>query len=223
MIIAPLFVFAQTVDPAKRAELEAQISQIEKEIAGLDQELVVIKGKKETLKNEVARLDNEIKRAQLTINGLNLTIRQTEGNISLRVESIKEAEIKMGKQKISLSEYLRTIYKQNELSLIEMLLVKKDLSQFFQEVSALEDVQKKINQSLDDLTLLREQLQKEKDELEDKREELLSLRALAQIQKQNVDSQKSKKNKLLKDTQGQESNYQKLILTKKQNISAIRD
>ena len=222
MIIAPLFVFAQVVDPSKRAELEAQISQIEKEITGLDQELVVIQGKKETLKNEVARLDNEIKRAQLTINGLNLTIRQTEGNISLRVESIKEAEIKMGKQKISLSEYLRTIYKQNELSLIEMLLVRKDLSQFFQEVSALEDVQKKINQSLDDLTLLREQLQKEKDELEDKREELLSLRALAQIQKQNVDSQKSKKNKLLKDTQGQESNYQKLILTKKQNISAIR-
>lgn len=222
MIIAPIFVFAQTVDPAKRAELEAQISQIEKEIAGLDQDLVVIQGKKETLKNEVARLDNEIKRAQLTINGLNLTIRQTEGNISLRVESIKEAEIKMGKQKISLSEYLRTIYKQNELSLIEMLLVKKDLSQFFQEVSALEDVQKKINQSLDDLTLLKEQLQKEKDELETKQEELLSLRALAQIQKQNVDSQKSQKNKLLKDTQGQESNYQKLIQTKKQNIAAIR-
>ena len=222
MIIAPLFVFAQVVDPSKRAELEAQISQIEKEITGLDQELVVIQGKKETLKNEVARLDNEIKRAQLTINGLNLTIRQTEGNISLRVESIKEAEIKMGKQKISLSEYLRTIYKQNELSLIEMLLVRKDLSQFFQEVSALEDVQKKINQSLDDLTLLREQLQKEKDELETKQEELLSLRALAQIQKQNVDSQKSQKNKLLKDTQGQESNYQKLIQTKKQNIAAIR-
>lgn len=222
VLIVPFFVFAQVTDPVKRAELESQIAQIEKEIDGLDQELVVIKGKKETFKNEIARLDNEIKRSQLTINGLNLTVRQTESSIGLREESIKEAEIKMEKQKKSLSEYLRTIYKQNDLSLIEMLLVRKDLSQFFEEVSALENVQRDINQSLDDLAILKEQLQTEKDELEDKREELLSLRALAQIQKQNVDSQKSQKNKLLKDTQGQESNYQKLIQTKKQNIVAIR-
>lgn len=222
LIIVPFFVFAQVTDPAKRAELESQIAQIEREIEGLDQELVVIKGRKETLKNEVSRLDNEIKRAQLTINGLNLSVKQTEGNIGLREESIKEVEIKMEKQKKSLSEYLRTIYKQNNLSLIEMLLVRKDLAEFFEEVSAMENVQKDINQSLDDLTVLKEELQKEKDELEDKREELLSLRALAQIQKQNVDYQKTQKNKLLKDTQGQESNYQKIIQAKKQNIAAIR-
>ena len=222
IIIAPVFVFAQAVDPAKRSQLESQISEIEKEIEGLDQELAQIRGKKETLKNEIARLDNEIKRAELTIRGLNLSISQTEGSIGLRFESIKEAEIKMEKQKESLSEYLRTIYKQNELSLVEMLLVRKDLAQFFQEVSALENVQKDLNQSLDDLALLKEQLQKEKDELEDKKEELLSLRALAQVQKQNVVSKKSERDKILKTTQGQESNYQKLIQSKKQDIAAIR-
>ena len=222
MIIAPLFVFAQAADPAKRTQLESQISAIENEIAGLDQELVQIRGRKETLKNEIARLDNEIKRAELTIRGMNLSISQTEGSIGLRVESIREAEIKMEKQRKSLSEYLRTIYKHDELSLIEMLLVRKDISQFFQEVSALENVQKDINQSLDDLTLLKEQLQKEKDELEDKREELLSLRALAQVQKQNVVSKKGERDKILKVTQGQESNYQKLIQTKRQDIAAIR-
>ena len=222
IIIAPVFVFAQAVDPAKKTQLESQISEIEKEIEGLDQELAQIRGKKETLKNEIARLDNEIKRAELTIRGLNLSISQTEGSIGLRFESIKEAEIKMEKQKESLSEYLRTIYKQNELSLVEMLLVRKDLAQFFQEVSALENVQKDLNQSLDDLALLKEQLQKEKDELEDKKEELLSLRALAQVQKQNVVSKKSERDKILKTTQGQESNYQKLIQSKKQDIAAIR-
>lgn len=219
---APFFVFSQEVGPEKKAQLESQISAIENEIAVLDQELVQIRGRKETLKNEIARLDNEIKRAELTIRGLNLSISQTEGSIGLRVESIKEAELKMEKQKKSLSEYLRTIYKRDELSLTEMLLVRKDLSQFFQEVSALEDAQKDLNQSLDDLTLLRKQLQEEKDELEDKREELLSLRALAQVQKQNVVSKKSERDKLLKVTQGQESNYQKIIQTKKQDIAAIR-
>ena len=106
--------------------------------------------------------------------------------------------------------------------MVEILLVKKDISQFFQEASALENVQKDVNQSLDDLKSLKEQLQKEKDELEDKREELVSLRALAQIQKQNVSNQKTQKNQLLAQTKGQESNYQKIIQTKKQDIAAIR-
>lgn len=220
-LIWPLFSLGQ-VDPAKRAELESQIAAIENEISGLDKELVQIRGRKETLKNEIARLDNEIKRSELTIKGLNLSIRQTENNISLRVESIKEAEVKVGKQKKSLSEYLRTIYKRDDLSLVEVLLVKNDLAEFFQEVSAMETVQDDINQSLDDLQLLKDQLQKEKDELEEKREELLSLRALAQIQKQNVSSQKNQKNQILKVTQGQESNYQKLIQNKRRDIAAIR-
>ena len=221
VVLAPFFVWAQE-NGSKRVELESQIAAIENEIAGLDKDLVQIRGRKETLKNEVARLDNEIKRAELTIKGLNLSVRQTESTISLRIESIKEAETKISKQKDSLSEYLRTIYKQNELSPIEILLVKKDLAQFFQEVSALENVQQDLNQSLDDLTVLKEQLQKEKEALEEKREELLSLRALAQIQKQNVETKKSEKNKILKLTQGQENIYQKVIQTKKKDIAAIR-
>ncbi|MEK7629747.1 MAG: lytic murein transglycosylase [Patescibacteria group bacterium] len=214
--------FALAQDSGNKAQLESQISAIENEIAGLDKELVQIQGRKSTLQNEVAKLNNQIKQTELTIKGLNLSVRQTEGNIALRIESIKEAEARMAKQKLSLSEYLRTIYKKDSLSLVEILLVKKDISQFFQEASALENVQKDVNQSLDDLKSLKEQLQKEKDELEDKREELVSLRALAQIQKQNVSNQKTQKNQLLAQTKGQESNYQKIIQTKKQDIAAIR-
>lgn len=211
-----------SVNSSNRADLEAQISAIETEISALDKDLVQIKSRKETLKNEIARLDNEIKRSELTVKGLNLSIKQTQSNIALREESIKEAEIKIFKQKNSLSEYLRTIYKRDDLSLVEVLLVKKDLSQFFQELSALEDVQQDINTSLDDLSTLKEKLQKEKDDLESKQEELMSLRALAQIQKQNVESKKNDKNQILKVTQGQENNYQKVIQAKKKDIAAIR-
>ncbi|MEK7500876.1 MAG: lytic murein transglycosylase, partial [Patescibacteria group bacterium] len=205
-----------------RAELEAQIAAIETEIAGLDDELVDVRGRKKTLQNEVNRLNGEIKRSELTIKGLNLSVRQTEGGISSKVSNISQAEAKISKQKESLSEYLRTIYKRDNLSLMEALLVKKDLSQFFQELSALESVQEGINVSLDDLAVLKEKLQREKDDLEDKREELLSLGALAQIQKQNVESKKGEKDKLLKVTQGQEAGYQKLIQAKKSDIAAIR-
>lgn len=205
-----------------RAELEAQIAAIEAEIAGLDKDLTDVRGRKRTLQNEVNRLNNEIKRSELTIKGLNLSVRQTEGGISTKVNSIGEAETKISKQKASLSEYLRTIYKHDDFSLVEALLVKKDLAQFFQELSALESVQEDINVSLDDLAVLKEKLQREKDDLEGKREDLLSLRALEQIQKQNVESKKGEKDKILKVTQGQEANYQKLIQAKKSDVAAIR-
>ena len=216
----PGFSFAQ--DAGQKAQLESQIAAIENEISGLDKELTQIQGRKNSLQNEVAKLDNQIRQAELNIKGLNLSIKQSENNIALRIESIKEAETRTEKQKRSLSEYLRTVYKKDSLSLVEILLVKKDLAQFFEEASALENVQKDVNQSLDDLHVLKEELQKEKDELEDKREELLSLRALAQIQKQNVSNQKSQKNQLLSQTKGQESSYQKIIQAKKKDIAAIR-
>lgn len=210
-------------DDSQKVQLESQIVAIENEIAGLDKELTQIQGRKNSLQNEVAKLDNQIKQAELTIKGLNLSVKQTENNIALRVKSIDEAQTRIAKQKKSLSEYLRTIYKSDSLSLVEILLVKKDLSQFFEEASALENVQKDVNQSLDDLHVLKEQLQKEKDELEDKREELVSLRALAQIQKQNVSNQKAQKNQLLAQTKGQEANYQKVIQAKRRDIAAIRN
>lgn len=207
---------------SRRAELESQISAIESEVASLDKELVQIRGQKESLKNEIARIDNEIKRSELNIRGLSLSVKQNESNIALRLASIQEAEFKMAKQKKSLSEYMRAIYKRDDFSLIEALLVRNNLGEFFQELSALENVQGDINQSLDNLQALKEKLQKEKEDLEDKREELLSLRALAQTQKQNVEIQKNAKSKILKTTQGQEANYQKIIQAKKQDIAAIR-
>ncbi len=214
---------AQNSGSSNRSDMESQIAAIEAEISSLDKNLTGVRNQKETLKSEVARLDNEIKRAELTIRGLNLSVAQTERNIDVKIASMAEAEGRISKQKVSLSEYVRTIYKSDSLSLAEILLVKKDLGQFFQELSVLGDVQEQINQSLDSLKDLREALQKQKDDLEDKREELLSLRALAQIQKQNVGSKKAEKDKLLKLTQGQEANYQKLIQVKKQNLAAIRN
>ncbi len=216
-------VLAQEVSPARRVELESQIAAIEAEISSLDKNLVQIRSQKETLKNEVARLDNEIKRAELTIRGLNLSITQTENGIGVKVSNIKQAEVKISKQQVSLSEYMRTIYKSDTLSLIEILIVKKDLGEFFQELSVLGNVQENINKSLDNLKDLKDSLQKEKDDLEQKREEQLSLRALAQIQRQNIVAKKTERNNLLKLTQGQEANYQKLIQVKKQNITAIRN
>lgn len=207
---------------SQQTQLEAQIQAIQNEIAGLDQDLAKVQNQKASLQGEVSKLNDQIKRAQLTIRGINLSITKTQNDINLRVASIAEASKKMGKHQGSLAEYLRVMYKSDKLSLVELLLVKKDLSQFFQEVSAAEKVQKDINQSLDDLVVLKDQLQKEKDDLENKREEQLSLKALAQIQEQNISLQKKQKAALLAQTKGQEANYQKLIQTKQQAIAAIR-
>ncbi len=225
--LATLAFLVLTIAPARaqdapQAQLEAQIQAIQNEIAGLDQDLAKVQSQKATLQSQVSQLDDQIKRAQLTIKGINLSITQTQNNINLRIASIGDASDKIDKHRESLAEYMRVIYKSDSLSLVELLLVKKDLSQFFEEASAIEKVQKDINQSLDDLAVLKDQLQKEKDDLEAKREEQQSLKALVQIQEQNIELQKKQKATLLAQTKGQEANYQKLIQTKQQAIAAIR-
>lgn len=219
-LVVPFLVYGQS-SSEKRAELEAQIAAIEAEIASLDGELTDVQQRKLTLENEVFRLNTEIKKTELSIQGLNLSISDTENKIDEKQVNIDTTQADIEKQKSSIAEYLRVLYKYNDRSLVEILL-SKDLSEFFQEVSVLEGLQEDAQVSLTKLKSLKSSLESEKVELGERREELSGLKALEEIQKQNLSSQKGTKNNLLSVTKGEEAAFQKVISEKKRDIAAIR-
>lgn len=218
---APFLVFSQSDATDKRATLEAQIRAIEEEINVLDGELKTVEAQSRTLQNEIFRLNTEIKRSELTIRGLNLSINETEANIKVKEIDIDVTEADTEKQRSALAEYLRTLHKFTDRSLIEVLL-SKDLSEFFQEVSVLEGLQEDSQVTLERLRALKARLEREREELAERREELEGLKALEEIQRRNLNSQRQEKDRLLAQTKGQEAAYQRLIGEKRRNVAAIR-
>lgn len=220
ILTLPFFVYSQSsVD--KKSTLETQIFAIEQEIEVLDKDLSVVESRSRTLEGEVFRFDTEIRRTELTIQGLNLSVSRAENQIADRQVSIDITQANIEKQRSSIAEYLRVFYKYSDRSIVEIILVK-DLSEFFQEISILEGLQEDAQVSLGNLRGLKSKLETERDDLIEKRQDLVGLRSLEGIQKRNLNLQKGEKDDLLRITKGEEAAYQKLISNKKRDIAAIR-
>lgn len=216
----PLFSGATSAEVTEQlrkqmSEIQAQIDQYRANIQDLQKE-------GNSLKKEVSLLDSKIKAANLEIQRTNLAIAQAEQDIRSKDTGMQDAEEKIGREKEILGEYLRALDEFDQRDFLEMILNNDKISDIFDEMNSLEEVQEKIQESMADIQVLKVDLQVQKDELENKREELNQLKVLQEIQKRTIAIEQNDKKTLLNQTKGQESNYQALIKKAQQDTNAIR-
>ncbi len=208
---------------ALQNELNSQIEVLNKEIDSYRESVRQIQGQSNTLGREINLLDSEIKEFELEIKRINLMIRNIEsgiGKIELKVEDI---ERQVEKKKIILGEFIQEIYKYDRISLLEIVLTKENLSDFFSEIESLENLRLGIQKSMEQIRALREDLDFKKSELENQKNELVTLKAVQETQKYSIEVKKKDRKKLLDDTKGQEYLYQRLIKNKQADVNAIRN
>lgn len=220
MFLSPLYGGATSAEVTEQLrqqmnEIQAQIDQYRANIQSLQKE-------ENSLKREISLLDSRIKTANLEIQRTNLFINQTEEDIKNKDVGMREAELKVGREKKILGEYVRALDEFDRRDFLEMILNNEKISDIFDEMNSLEEIQRKIRESMADIRGLKVDLQAQKDELEDKREELNQLKVLQEIQKRTIAIEQNEKQTLLNQTKGQEGNYQALIKKAQQDTNAIR-
>ena len=103
-----------------------------------------------------------------------------------------------------------------------ILLSNNNLSDFFGNLNDVTLVQTGLRTSLDEITKLRQQLLDQKQELSDEKTNTENLQAIQQAQQKSLKSTQSQKTTLLKETQGKESTYQKILVQTKATAAQIR-
>ncbi len=205
-----------------RVELNAQIDELSKQIEKHRVSIREIQGQAKSLQGEISLLDNQIKTFQLEIQRIKLII----GGIELEIEGIELKVKEIGQQteneKIILGELIREIYKNDQTSFLEIVLTKENLSDFFSEVQALESLQLGIQKSLEEIRILKEQLEIKKTELEEQKNEMIALKAIQETQKYSIEKKKGVRKELLDETRGQEYLYQRLVKNKQMDVNTIR-
>ncbi len=149
-----------------------------------------------TLKGAIAEIDSEIAVAQ---KALDLTSSQIADNN----DQIDKANQELDRQKSILKDNLKIIYKQGEVSPIEIIASSKNLSDFVSQQEYYSAIKDKIDQNLKKIDELKKELDQKKAELT----------ALSTKQKGQVDAiaeKRAQQANLLAKTQGEESNYQKV-------------
>lgn len=204
------------------AERNRQIQELQQQVEQYQQQIDAARGKATTLQGEITQLNAKINQANLQIRSLSLSIGQTAIDISTTAGQIADATDKIDKHKNALSQFLQLTYEADQSTLTEVLLNNPSLSGFFNNLNNLQNTQDNLQITIQDIKDLRIGLEQRQDELESKKEDLSRLQVLEEVQRQGIQQNKSTKDKLLKDTKGQESQYQSLVKKTQTDITRLQ-
>lgn len=224
--------FSQTEDIDAEIEiLNQQILDQKKQIEDLkarqEEYQAQIKAKqndKANLNNQLSLIEDRLSKAQLDIDSTNLEIDKT--NLEVRKIEVDSLNIdrEIEKQKQHIANLLKLVYKQDQISTLEMLLLNGSLAEFLNQAKNLEDTNKEIGASVANLRIDKERLEKNKEILNEKNNELITLRNKLEEKKDSLAYEQENKLFILEETKSSERAYQQLLAkAKKEQEQAMRD
>lgn len=178
--------------------------------------------KRKSLQSTIYYLENKIKKLRNEIYQNNLMIRDLGYQINDTEDSIKQNEAKIEETKEKMAEILRLLYEYDQKSVVEILLEEDNLSDFFDELAALEALNYQNQKLLENIKNLKTTLEDQKQKLESEKESLERAVVASKIKQQETESLIEEQEILLKKTKGQESLYQAYLKDFQKKAEEIR-
>jgi len=224
---APAFVLGQTDYNDEIKELNSEIQNKKKEIDKIQEKQEfyskTIKQKQKdqaNLDNQIAILENRLAKAELDIESVEIEIDQINLEIKKVNLEIENKTEEIDREKEHIANVLKLMYKQSRVDPLEILLLNNSLADFVNQIKYLEDTNKEIGRSLDELKKYKKELVKNKQNLGDKNKELVELKEELGEKKLSLKNETDGKAFLLNQVRNSEKEYQKLLSQAKQEQAA---
>lgn len=185
------------------------VSELRAQAAALEAKISENAAKARSLATEADGLKRKIAEYDLQISDVSTQIELTGVKIAELEESLKQAQIELDRQKALLKTALRALYKKGGASSFELLVGSASFSQFINEQDYLERLKEGIQKSTEKVIELKLQIKAQKEEQE-------ALLVQQEAQKKALDASRAERQQVLDYTQGQESAYQQMVNSLKQ-------
>lgn len=163
------------------------------------------------LSNQLAILENRLAKARLDIESVNIEIDKTGLEMKKIEIDSDNLDLTIEKQKTHIASLLRSMYKQDQVSTLEILLLNNSLSDFLDQAQYLADTNKEIGESLDSLKADKARLEQNKIALDGKNTELAALKSKLEEKRNNLSYEQENKTYILEETKSSEKEYQALL------------
>lgn len=213
-LVTPPSVFAQSEVDRLREQIENRgdrLAEIEAEIAKYEAELQEVGTERETLQSAINQLELERRKVNAEIARTENLITSTDLEINKLILEINRTESDINTTEAAIAAIIREEYKASEDSLIEMLLRHERLSEFWNTFEAHESVRDTMAAKVGELDSFKALLEDQRDENEDKRAELSSLKQQYTSQTEVLEENKEEQAELLEITKSEEQSYQQLL------------
>lgn len=205
-----------------REELEAELKDIEAQIDKFEKELATTKTQKQTLTNKINRLKKEQSKVSLQIKAANLQIQELGKKLTVTQKSIDQAAGKIGLLKTQTGEILQAINYESGKPLENIFIGDGELSAMFAKAETLEQLSGSLLATVSTLKAAKGELEKQHKNLEGQQDQKKNLLSIQKLQQQTLAAKTSEQSKILKDTQGKEAEYQKMLADSKKRAKEIK-
>ncbi len=221
-IIFPHFLLAQNTEEEK-AELREKLRQIQLQVNQYREKIKGASQQEQSLKGQINLLENKIKKLNLEIESLTLAIVDTNKRLDIIKNTTQAIERNIISEKKILSRTVRIIYENDSFNYLEVFFKKGKLSDIFADVKAIEEIQESLLTSLSEIRDLKRRLEEEKILIEEREEELDSLKVAQEVQTTSLSKNKKSKNSLLAQTQNIKSELIDKVEVSQATMEVIRN
>ncbi len=209
----PFLALGQTSDDVnrRRAALETELAKVEAEIA-IQEGLIAVKQREAaTLERDRQLLNSQITKAKLVIRARELEIERLGGDINKKAETITGLTKRLGKLTDSLAELLRQRRDLEDHNLVEILLAKESLADFFREADNYQYLEDSIHQLFAETRTVKAETESAKSDLEQRRLAELDAKKRIEEERRRVERLEAEKKQLLTLTKNQAAAYKKVL------------
>lgn len=186
-----------SVNVAQANPYQEEIDRLDAEISAKQQKIHELQQQEASLKNQLSIIENEIANIESQINKTNTQIDRVK-------KQLKEAKQELAKQKEILAENVRTLYKEGDISALEVLASSENFSDFVNRQEYLESVKVSVQKAAEEVEALKQRL-------EEKNKNLEELLKKQKGQRKELTHKRQEQQHLLHETQGQEERFQSLL------------
>lgn len=204
---------AQTNPVEERQALEEELKKLEEQIVKYETDITKTQQEKKTLQNQIYILKTKIEKLNLQIQESNVMIKDVGLQIKDTESSIEKTSLKISSSREKLVNILQSIYEEDQKSLLEILLSEAELSGFFENLMALETLNLKNQELLEDIKNLKSYLETQKQSLDEEKADVERLLKIQLLQKGESEKTKKDQEYFLRLT---ETQYQKYLKEKEE-------
>ena len=218
VLILGALLFGSFASADEAEDLRLQIEERNENIKALEKEIAKYQAEADKTSAAAMTLANTIKTLQTTGKKLDTDIKLTQTKISAATltidklsNDISDKEARIAESRSAIGEQIRLINQSDFITPIHSFLGKKNISDAWKDVAQIIRLQTSLRGHVADLTGTRIELEGDKKETEEKKNDLKEFSSVLSDQKKVVAANTSEKNSLLSETKSQEATYQALI------------
>ncbi|MCR4322889.1 MAG: lytic murein transglycosylase [Candidatus Azambacteria bacterium] len=207
---------------SEKTKLQAQLKEVQEQISLYQQSIEGAQHAQKSLKNEITILDAAAEKQKLQLKEVELSLREVEGELSGKSEEINSLEGRLKERRLLLQLSLKQLQEYDSTNWVSVLFSGESLSDFFNQVRYVKNIQTDINDFILNIDTLRGSLEQQREDLESKKTDIVRLKSLNGLQRASLEQKQREKTVLLEKTRGQERLYGASIKKSQKDITLIR-